>query len=67
LGTIGDRLRKERERLDLSQTDFAALAGSSKRAQIRYESGERSPDAEYLAKIAKAGVDIYWIITGKKR
>lgn len=51
----------------MSQTAFAALAGSSKRAQIRYEAGERSPDAEYLARLARHRVDIYWIVTGKRR
>jgi transcriptional regulator with XRE-family HTH domain len=51
----------------MSQTDFAALADTSKRAQIRYESGERSPDAEYLARLARHRVDIYWVITGKRR
>lgn len=66
-GTIGDRLRKERERLGMSQTDFAALAGASKRAQIRYEADERSPDATYLAGIAKAGADVLFIVTGKRR
>lgn len=64
---IGDRLRHERERLGLSQTAFAALAGTSKRAQIRYEAGERSPDADYLACLARHGVKIYWVITGKRR
>jgi transcriptional regulator with XRE-family HTH domain len=53
LASIGERLKKERERLGLTQTAFAALADSSKRAQIRYESGERSPDAEYLARLAR--------------
>jgi transcriptional regulator with XRE-family HTH domain len=67
LSAIGDRLRRERERLGLSQTDFAALAGASKRAQIRYEAGERSPDAEYLARLARHGVDVLWVITGKRR
>ena len=67
MATIGDRLRRERERLGLSQTAFAALAGASKRSQIRFEADERSPDASYLAGVAKAGVDVYWIITGKRR
>jgi transcriptional regulator with XRE-family HTH domain len=65
MGAIGERLRKERERLGMSQTEFAALGGASKRAQIRYEAGERSPDASYLAGIAKGGADMF-IVTGKK-
>lgn len=51
----------------MSQTDFAALGGASKRAQIRYEADERSPDTHYLAGIAKGGADILFIVTGKKR
>jgi transcriptional regulator with XRE-family HTH domain len=50
----------------MSQTEFAALGGASKRAQIRYESGERSPDAEYLAGIAARGADVLYIVTGKR-
>jgi len=51
----------------MNQTDFAALGGASKRAQIRYEADERSPDADYLAGVAKAGADILFIVTGKRR
>jgi hypothetical protein len=50
----------------MSQTEFAALGEASKRAQIRYEAGERSPDAEYLAGIAARGADVLYIITGKR-
>lgn len=51
----------------MSQTAIAALADTSKRTQVRYEAGERSPDAEYLARLARHRVDIYWVITGRKR
>ena len=51
----------------MSQTDFAALGGASKRAQIRCEAGERSPDATYRTGIAKAGADVLFIVRGKKR
>ena len=46
---IGERLKEERERIGLSQTEFAAKAGASKNSQYNYEKGERSPDAAYLA------------------
>lgn len=59
------RLREERERLALSQTAMAALGGVQKRAQINYESGERTPDAKYLEGIAKAGVDVLYVLTGQ--
>ena len=37
-----------------------------KLAQSNYEGGTRSPDAEYLSKIAGAGVDIAYVLTGRR-
>lgn len=62
--TIGDRLRSERERLKLSQDEFAELAGLKRNTQIKYEKGERSPDADYLAAIAARGVDVLYVVCG---
>lgn len=64
---IGDRLKEERERLGLSQTDFAAIAGASKNSQYNYEKGERSPDAIYLAAAAQQGVDVLYVVTGERK
>ena len=61
-----ERLRAERTRLGLNQTDFAALAGVTKKTQMLYEAGERVPDANYMAAIGQAGADLYFIITGQK-
>lgn len=66
LSTVGERLREERDRLDLSQTAFAELGGVQKRAQINYEKDERHPDAGYLAAIAAANVDVLYVLTGKR-
>ncbi|MDU9414827.1 helix-turn-helix transcriptional regulator [Pseudomonas sp. zfem005] len=63
---LGIRLREERLRLKLNQTDFAALAQVAKNSQLNYEKGERSPDADYLAAIASAGVDVLYVVTGEK-
>ncbi|PHN59863.1 hypothetical protein AO268_17490 [Pseudomonas sp. ICMP 8385] len=63
---IGERLKEERERLGLSQTDFAALAGASKNSQYNYEKGERSPDAAYLAAVAGVGLDVLYVVTGER-
>lgn len=60
------RLRSERERLGLSQTDFGAIAGVKRNAQMNYENGTRAPDADYLSAIAEAGVDIHYVVTGKR-
>ncbi|AQZ99061.1 hypothetical protein B5M06_13180 [Comamonas kerstersii] len=64
--SIGQRLREERERLKVSQERFAAIGGVQKRAQINYEAGDRTPDAEYLAGVAMAGVDVAYVVTGKR-
>lgn len=60
-----ERLRAERTRLGLNQTDFAALAGVTKKTQMLYEAGERVPDANYLAAITAAGADLGFIIGQK--
>jgi transcriptional regulator with XRE-family HTH domain len=64
--TFGNRLREERNRLGLNQTDFAGLGMVKKGAQIKYESGERMPDALYLSAIAAAGADVNYILTGQR-
>lgn len=66
MDTFGARLQEERERLALNQTDFAEIGGVKKRAQVNYESGERSPDADYLARLAGAGVDVLYVLTGRR-
>ncbi|WP_175774003.1 helix-turn-helix domain-containing protein [Burkholderia multivorans] len=66
MGSIGARLREERLRIGLSQAEFAALGGLSNKAQLSYESGARSPDANYLAALAKIGVDVLYVITGER-
>lgn len=64
--TIGQRLREERERLKLTQPQFAALGGVEKGAQIRYESGKGSPSANHLAAAAEQGLDVLYVITGRR-
>lgn len=59
-----ERLRDARKKLGLSQEEFGVIAGVKKRAQQNYEKGDRKPDSDYLAEIAKHGVDIGFLITG---
>lgn len=66
LDDFGRRLREERERLGLSQEAFGAIGGVKKLAQLKYEKGERAPDANYLAAIKKRGVDISFLLTGDR-
>lgn len=63
---IGERLREERQRLGLTQPEMGALASVGKQAQLRYEAGERSPDAQYLEAVAARGVDVLYVLTGRR-
>jgi len=63
---ICDRLREAREALGLSQQALAERCGITARSQRNYESGERLPDAGYLAAIAAAGADVLYILTGER-
>lgn len=49
----------------MNQSDFAALAGTTKKSQITYEKGVM-PDAAYLAAISAYGADVRYIITGDR-
>lgn len=64
MSTIGERIKEERERLGLNQTVFAEKGGVQRRAQMRYESNQRSPDGHYLSRIVGAGADVAYILTG---
>jgi transcriptional regulator with XRE-family HTH domain len=64
---IADRLRLERQKLNLSQGDFGAQVGVSKTTQFNYEAGARMPDAMYLNQAAALGVDVHFVVTGKRR
>ena len=64
--SIGERLREERQRLGLSQPAFGEIGGVTKKTQLLYEVGERQPDTLYLAAIEEAGVDVLYVLTGKR-
>ncbi len=51
--------------LGLSQQALADRCNISARSQRNYESGERLPDAAYLAALATLGVDVLYILTGR--
>ncbi|MFY3955503.1 helix-turn-helix domain-containing protein [Achromobacter xylosoxidans] len=63
---IGARLKDERERLGMTQQDFAALGGASKRSQIEWEKGGQVPNAEFLAALDARGVDVLYVVTGRR-
>lgn len=63
-GTIGSRLRLQREKLGLSQVEIAEKVGITARSQRNYETGTRVPDAEYLIAVSKIGVDLVHVLHG---
>ncbi|MGE6387140.1 helix-turn-helix domain-containing protein [Pseudomonas sp. NPDC078416] len=63
---LGLRLRQERNRLKLSQSALGAIGGVETNAQGNYENGNRSPKADYLLRIAEAGVDLNYVMSGNR-
>ncbi|MEB0078453.1 transcriptional regulator [Pseudomonas sp. CCI3.2] len=63
---IGFRLRKERERLGLSQRAFGKSGGVATNAQGKYEGGDRVPKAVYFAALTAIGVDVLFVLTGAR-
>lgn len=62
----GERLKEERERLGISQADFAKACGVGRTAQFNYESGKRSPDGNYLHAASELGVDTGYVLFGDR-
>ncbi len=62
--SIGSRLREERNRLNLIQTEASKAAGVSYVSYQSYEKGERFPNAESLHGLFLAGFDVLYIVTG---
>ena len=62
--TFGDRLRIQREKLGLNQTNMAKLIGKHKNTQVAYESNDQSPTVATLEVLAGHGVDIHFLIFG---
>lgn len=63
---IGERLREERDRLGMNQTDFGVAAGVSRGTQKAYELESSSPDIRYLCALQGMDVDVHYILTGSR-
>ncbi|ERI50506.1 hypothetical protein N878_08580 [Pseudomonas sp. EGD-AK9] len=62
----GERLREERDRLGLNQTDFGVVAGVSRGTQKAYELETSSPSIDYLLALQGMGVDVHYVLTGAR-
>lgn len=63
---FGERLKEERKRLKLTQTELAQTGGVGRLAQSQYESEVRAPTTRYLSAIGAAGIDLAYLVLGVK-
>lgn len=63
---ISERLREERLRLDLKQTDILRQIDVAISTFSNYETGKRSPDLEFIMKLGALGYDVAYIVTGER-
>jgi len=64
--SIGERIKSERRRLGLSQDKFAEAGGIKRTTLYQYEHGDRLPSFSFLLKTAVAGLDLGYIIYGRR-
>lgn len=63
---IGDRIKKVRRDLNMTQTEFANRIGSMQNTITRYETNNRNPSAPVIALICKEfNVNEEWLRTGE--
>ena len=63
---IHTRLVEERERLGLTQTEMAKRGGVAFRTYCDYESGKSEPRASFFADVSLHGLDVQYVVTGKR-
>ncbi len=63
---VGARLREQRELLGMSQADFGAMADVTRGSQAEYELGKRPFSASYIIAVQARGVDMNYVLTGKR-
>lgn len=63
--TLGERIKKVRKELDLTQQAFAAEIGTTANVLTNYETGRRNPSAAALNNICKTfNISETWLRTG---
>jgi len=63
---FGERLEEERARLNLSKAAMAQAGDVSAGAYSNYLRGARVPDLSALASWAGAGVDVLYVVSGRR-
>lgn len=62
--SFGRRLREARDRLRLTQEQFAELGGVKRVSQHLYEQDARVPDLNYLLRLKEHGIDVGHLVLG---
>lgn len=62
----GNRLREERKKLGLTQTQAAKKCGVSGRMWGDYERGISQPKTELFFQFEKAGIDVQYVMHGRR-
>lgn len=62
--TLGKRLSDARKALKLTQDVFCTLTGMPKSSLQKYEGSHSVPGTDALSMVAKAGINLHWLITG---
>jgi transcriptional regulator with XRE-family HTH domain len=63
---IGNRLAEERDARGLNQDQLAGVMGKSRRSVAAWEAGASMPDADALAAADKIGIDVLYVLTGRR-
>ncbi len=66
---FGIRLRLERQRLGMTQTQLGIACGQIKNCAMpiwRWENGLQQPTLTSLNKLREAGVDTHYVLTGER-
>ena len=63
---VGRRLRDAILRTGLSVRKFSQITDASYRSVQDYVTGVRFPSADFLRKCALNGIDVNWVLTGKR-
>lgn len=63
---IGHRLAEERVAKRLNQDQLAEAVGKSRRSVAAWEAGDSMPDADSLAVADQMGIDVLYVITGRR-
>ena len=66
MASYGARLREERERLGVTQEALANRCGVTVQSQRNYEAARRKPDIEYLERAAVEGIEVCYVVTGRR-